>query len=69
MPIITQSKKYQEESPPDRLLYIIKQLHKIMPKIGNSGQNGTLNGLFLFGSVFLNIKTSIQITTNDAKVP
>ena len=39
------------------------------PNIGNSGQNGTLNGLSLFGSVFLRIKTEIQITINDAKVP
>ena len=39
------------------------------PNIGNSGQNGTLKGLSLFGSVFLRIKTEIQITINDAKVP
>ena len=68
-PIITHNKKYFDESPPEMLLYIIKQLHIIMPKIGNKGQNGTLNGLCLFGSVFLNIRTSIHIITNDAKVP
>ncbi len=41
----------------------------MIPNIGNNGQKGTLNGLGLFGSVFLNIKTSIHIITNDANVP
>ena len=48
---------------------IIKQLHITMPKIGNNGQKGTLNGLCLFGSVFLKIRTSIHIITNEANVP
>ena len=68
-PIITHNKKYKDESPPEMLLYIIKQLHIIIPSIGNNGQNGTLKGLCLFGSVFLSINTSIQIITNEANVP
>ncbi len=41
----------------------------IIPKIGNQGQNGTLNGLSLLGSVFLKIRTAIQIIINDVNVP
>ena len=41
----------------------------IIPKIGNQGQNGTLNGLSLSGSVFLKIRTAIQIIINDVNVP
>lgn len=40
-----------------------------MPKIGNQGQNGTLKGLSLFGSVFLNINTAIQIIIKEVNVP
>lgn len=40
-----------------------------IPIIGNHGQNGTLNGLALFGSVFLKIKTATQIMINDVNVP
>ena len=41
----------------------------IIPATGDHGQNGTLNGLGLFGSVFLNINTAIQIITNEVNVP
>ena len=44
-----------------------KQL--MIPKIGNQGQNGTLKGRSLFGSVFLKIKTAIQIIINEVNVP
>ena len=40
-----------------------------IPNIGNQGQNGTLNGRSLFGSVFLNIKTAKQIIINEVNVP
>ena len=40
-----------------------------IPKIGNQGQNGTLNGLGLSGSVFLKIRTAIQIIINEVNVP
>ncbi len=44
-----------------------KQL--ITPKIGNQGQNGTLKGLSLLGSVFLKIRTAMQIIINEVNVP
>ena len=44
-------------------------MHIKIPKTGNQGQKGTLNGLGLLGSVFLNIKTATQIITNDVNVP
>ena len=68
-PIAIHKRKYSEESPPDIPLYIIKHPHINTPRIGNNGQNGTLNGLGLSGSVFININTSIHIITNYAKVP
>ena len=40
-----------------------------IPKIGNQGQNGTLKGLSLFGSVFLKFSTARHIITNDVNVP
>ena len=40
-----------------------------IPRIGNQGQNGTLKGRGLSGSVFLKIRTAIQIIMKDAKVP
>ena len=39
------------------------------PSIGKTGQKGTLNGLSLLGSVFLRIKTAIQITIKEVNVP
>lgn len=47
----------------------IKPPQKTMPKIGNKGTNGTLKGLFLSGSVFLNIRTIMQIMIKDVNVP
>ena len=44
-----------------------KQLNT--PNIGNQGQNGTLKGRSLLGSVFLKINTAIHIIINDVKVP
>ena len=49
--------------------YIINARHEITPRIGNSGTNGTLKGLFKFGSVFLKIITATQIAINEVKVP
>ena len=40
-----------------------------IPKIGNQGENGTLNGLGLFGSVCLKINTATHTTINDVNVP
>ena len=40
-----------------------------IPASGNQGQNGTLNGLCLFGSVLRKISTASQIITNDVNVP
>ena len=40
-----------------------------MPKIGKTGTNGTLNGLFNCGSVFLKIITAMQIAINEVNVP
>ena len=47
----------------------IKPKQVKIPNIGNQGQNGTLNGRSLVGSVFLKIKTAIQITINEVNVP
>ena len=38
----------------------IRVPHKRIPSAGNSGEQGTLNGLGLSGSVFLSIKTPIH---------
>ena len=40
-----------------------------MPKIGNNGHSGTLNGRGRFGSVFLKIITAIHTIINDVNVP
>ena len=40
-----------------------------IPRSGNTGENGTLKGRFLFGSVFLKIKTATQTIINDVNVP
>lgn len=49
--------------------YIINPVHEITPKIGNNGTNGTLKGLFKFGSVFLKIITATQIAIKAVNVP
>ena len=49
--------------------YSINPKQEIMPKIGNKGTNGTLNGLSKFGSVFLRIITATHIATNAVNVP
>ena len=48
---------------------IIKIEQISIPAIGNQGHNGTLNGLGLFGSFFLKIKTATHIMMNDVNVP
>lgn len=50
------------------LQYISARQVKI-PRIGNQGQKGTLKGRGLSGSVFLKIKTAIQIIMKEANVP
>ena len=40
-----------------------------MPIKGRNGEKGTLKGLGLSGSVFLNINTATQTIINDANVP
>lgn len=50
-------------------LQYIKARQVNTPSIGNNGQNGTLKGLSLLGSVFLRIKTAMQITIKDVNVP
>ena len=47
----------------------IKLLQHKMPSIGNQGENGTLNGLGLSGSVCLSIKTATHTIINDVNVP
>ena len=42
----------------------IKLPQSSIPKDGNNGENGTLKGLSLSGSVFLKIKTLIQTIIN-----
>ena len=49
--------------------YIINPVQEIIPNIGNKGTNGTLNGLFKFGSVFLKMITAIHIAMNAVNVP
>ena len=44
-------------------------MQQIIPNKGNQGEKGTLYGLFLFGSVFLKIKTATQTMINDVNVP
>ena len=61
--------KYKAEVAFALNLQYIKDKQVKIPKIGNKGQNGTLNGLSLFGSVFLKIRTVIQMIINDVNVP
>lgn len=61
--------KYNAEVAFALNLQYIKAKQVKIPKIGNNGQKGTLNGRSLFGSVFLSIKTAKQITINDVNVP
>ena len=42
--------------------------HKI-PARGNQGQNGTLNGLGLSGSIFLKIRIAAHTIINEVNVP
>ena len=41
----------------------------MMPINGKNGENGTLYGRGLFGSVFLKIKTATHTIINDVNVP
>ena len=61
--------KYRAEVAFALNLQYIKARQVNMPNIGNQGQKGTLKGLSLFGSDFLNISTAKQITINDVNVP
>ena len=69
IPTINQYIKYNADVAFALNLQYINAEHVNIPKIGKSGQNGTLNGRSLFGSVFLRIKTARHITINDVKVP
>lgn len=69
IPIINQTIKYNEEVALALNLQYIKPRQVIIPRIGNQGQNGTLKGLGLFGSVFLKINTAIHMIINEVKVP
>ena len=69
MPIIIQIGNKTDEVLRVLSEKIISPPQKSIPKIGNRGTKGTLNGLFLSGSVFLKIKTIIQIMINDVNVP
>lgn len=40
-----------------------------IPRIGNNGTNGTLKGLFRFGSVFLSTITDTHIAIKAVNVP
>ena len=68
-PINNHSGKYNDEVVKNFIENIINPPQVIIPKIGNNGENGTLNGLGLSGSVFLKIKTAIQIIMKDVNVP
>ena len=61
--------KYKAEVAFAENLQYIRARQVKTPNIGNQGQNGTLNGLGLSGSVFLKIKTAIQIMINEVNVP
>ena len=49
-------------------LYIMYP-HRIVPKIGNQGQNGTLKALLRFGYIYLRITIPKQTNTKDVNVP
>lgn len=68
-PINNHNGKYNEDVVKNFIENTIKPPHVIIPKIGNTGENGTLKGLGLSGSVFLKIKTAMQIIINDVNVP
>ena len=69
MPTNIQITKYNADVAFELNLQYINAKQVSTPKIGKTGQNGTLKGLSLFGSVFLNIKTARHITINDVNVP
>ena len=69
IPTANHMRKYNAEVAFALNLQYINPEHVKMPRIGNQGQNGTLNGRGLFGSVFLNINTAIQIIINEVNVP
>ena len=69
MPIIIQAKNSIVDSLFNDIEYIIKPPQHNTPIIGKYGQQGTLNGLFLSGSVFLKINIAIQTTINAATAP
>ena len=53
----------------DFIEYNIKPPQKAIPKDGNNGEQGTLNGLGLSGSIFRSIRTATHTIINDVKVP
>ena len=65
----SQTKKYKADVAFALNLQYIKPRQVNIPNIGNQGQNGTLNGLGLSGSVFLKIRTAIQIIINEVNIP
>ena len=69
IPIANQIMKYRAEVAFALNLQYIRAKQVKTPKIGNQGQNGTLNGRSLFGSVFLRIKTAMQMIIKDVNVP
>ena len=73
-PIITHAINNSEDSFADSPFAItientINPPQHNIPNIGNSGQQGTLNGLGLSGSIFLNIKIATQTIINEVNVP
>ena len=64
-----QTRKYRAEVALALNLQYISAKQVNIPNIGNQGQNGTLNGLGLSGSVSLKISTARQTIINDVNVP
>ena len=63
------TKKYRADVAFALNLQYINDKQVRIPSIGNAGQNGTLNGLSLFGSVFLKINTAIHMIMKEVNVP
>ena len=67
-PINNHTKKYNEDSDFAENLQYIRSPQVTIPNIGNQGQNGTLKGLSLCGSVLRRIKTAKQIIIKEVNV-
>ena len=68
-PQSTQTGKRTADVLSEPIEYTIKPPQHKIPRIGNNGTNGTLNGLGFSGSVFLKIKIATHTIINDANVP